>query len=292
MNRLQETLVDPAERATRAAGDHFERLRDRARAAMRDLLTDRERLDLAYADQREALTGEADPIMRAEFERRAERRYRTASAGIDAEGLRIPELPRLIDLDADGSIGRLNDTWKDIQDRIKASRDDFADAFSYGIESALRGDWRGLLESIFGSTLQDALRNVGRALFDSLGGGKPSGLNFGNIGSSISSIFSKLPKFQHQGTIKAGGAGGIDSQLVAFWKSPSEQVDVFDPRRGLAPAGGAVLNFDNRGAVMTADLLDQMQGMASQSGGNALRGARTAVPADRARSDKYRLTRR
>lgn len=280
MNKLQQTLVDPAEKATKAAGDHFERLRDRARAAMSDLLSERERLDLDYAQKRLDLAGERDLVLRAEFERRAERQYREASAGLDAAGLENRPVTQVIELDADGSISRLNKSIEDANKAIRDAREGFAESFSYGIESALRGDWRGLLESIVGSTFEDALRDVGRMLFDGFGGGKKggkgAGLNLMDIGSSIASIFSKLPKFANGGTIRAGGSGGIDSQLVAFWKSPSEQVDVFDPRfAGSAPGG---VTFDLRGAVMTQDLLRQMNEIGTVHGDRAYSRAMTAAP--------------
>lgn len=38
-----------------------------------------------------------------------------------------------------------------------------------------------------------------------------------------------LPAFAHGGTILPGGSGGTDSQIVAFRKSPNEQVDVTTP---------------------------------------------------------------
>lgn len=70
-------------------------------------------------------------------------------------------------------------------------------------------------------------------------------------------------------------------------------------REAMGPAGGwggqpvihQTLRFDNRGAVMTADLLAQMEGQAQASGEAAVSGARAAVPADRARADRYTLRR-
>lgn len=297
MGRLQGALVDPAVRATKSTAEAFEDMRDRARAAMSDLLTDRERLDLDRAQEQKDLAGIADPRDRAEFERRAAHRYQVARNGMDAEGLTMPELPQIRGLDDDGSITRLNDTINRMKDAVAQSRDDFADAFSYGIEAAMNGDWssvlRTLVEQIFGGTLQDALRNLGGSLFDSLGGGKASGgFDFGSIGKTVSSFFGKIPGFSTGGSFRVGGSGSVDSKLVSMRLTPGEMVDVRRPGQLQAANNNAPMHFDLRGAVMTADLLAQMQGMATQSGGNALRTARVAVPADRAKSDRYNLGRR
>lgn len=226
MAKLQQALVDPAVKGTRTAAEAFEDMRDRARAAMRDLLTDRESLDLAYADQRKDLAGIQDPAQRAEFERRAAFKYRTERNGLDAEGLQGAKVPTLQGLDDDGSISRLNATWDKMQAKIKASREDFADAFSYGIEAALNGDWSSVLRtivgSVFGEGLQGALKNLGGKLFDKMGTG--GGFDFGSIGKSIGSIFGKIPGFATGGSFKVGGSGGLDSKLMTMRLTPGEMV--------------------------------------------------------------------
>lgn len=64
-----------------------------------------------------------------------------------------------------------------------------------------------------------------------------------------------------------------------------------------AMSGGAMsrqsapMHFDLRGAVMTSDLLQQMQGMASTTGGAAFGAARKAVPSDMAKSSRYNRSR-
>jgi len=289
MAKLQGLMVDPAVKGTQTAAEAFEDMRDRARAAMRDLLTDREALDLNYAAQRKDLAGIEDPAQRAEFERRAAHNYQVTRNGLDAQGLSLPDRPDLRDIDADGEIKRLNDTFARMREQIAASREDFADAFSYGIEAALNGDWRGLLESIVGTTFQDALKNLGGSLFDAFGGGKGGGFDFGSIAKSVGSLFGKIPGFATGGSFKVGGSGSVDSKLVSMRLTPGEMVDVRRPGQLQPTGGGAPMHFDLRGAVMTADLLAQMQGMATKSGGNALNTARVAVPADRAQADRYRL---
>lgn len=87
-----------------------------------------------------------------------------------------------------------------------------------------------------------------------------------------------------------GGAGGIDSQLVSFWKSPSERVDIYTPGNDAGPMGGVV--FDLRGAVMTADLLRQMNDIGRVHGDRAYSRSVQDVPkVSASKAEKTRLNR-
>lgn len=298
MDRLDELMVDPATAATEKTADRFKRMGDQVRATIGSLLTDAERdareLSRIMADLDWGLAnGRITQAEHTEFARRATNQYGPEEV--------LTELPsvQLRPLDEDGRIARFQEAWRETQqkiaDEIAASREKFANSFAYGIEAALNGDWasvlRTIVEEVFGGTLQDALRNLGGSLFDSMGGGKGGGINLGSIAKGIGSLFGKIPGFATGGSFKVGGSGGIDSKLVSMRLTPGEMVDVRRPGQ-LREPGSNVINFDLRGAVTTADLLGQMQGMATQSGGNALRTARTAVPADRAKRDRYALGRR
>ncbi len=73
----------------------------------------------------------------------------------------------------------------------------------------------------------------------------------GSIGGAIAgSIFSGLAGFADGGSFNVGGAGGIDSQVVAFRASPNESVHITKPGQGIG--GQASINFapviDARGA--------------------------------------------
>lgn len=293
MAKLQGLMVDPAVKGTRTAAEAFEEMSDRARAAMANLLTDRERLALDFTQQMKDLEGIQDPAARAEFQRRATLEHARASAGIDGENLTIAPIPTVTAANDLPEIKRLNEAMDRMRETIAQSREDFADAFSYGIEAAMNGDWASVLQTIvtqvFGGTLQDSLRKLGGSLFDKIGGGSGGGFDFGSIGKTIGSLFGKIPGFATGGSFKVGGAGGIDSKLISMRLTPGEMVDVRRPDQLMAANSNTPMHFDLRGAVMTADLLAQMQGMASQSGGNALRTARVAVPADQAKSSRYSL---
>lgn len=60
---------------------------------------------------------------------------------------------------------------------------------------------------------------------------------------------------------------------------------------GTGRSSGRAMNFDLRGAVMTSDILAQMEGMAAATHGAAVRDARRAAPRDIARRDRFKLGR-
>lgn len=110
--------------------------------------------------------------------------------------------------------------------------------------STLQGAFSGVFDSVVNGTFKakDAiaslLKDLGRllanrvfmTLLDNLGGNL-----FGGAGGPKNII----PGFATGGTILPGGAGGIDSQLVTFYKSPNEQVDIYKPGQD---RGGGPLN--------------------------------------------------
>jgi hypothetical protein len=106
------------------------------------------------------------------------------------------------------------------------------------------GDSIGSVFSGFGSSIAEAIKGtkkwdqavsellskLGSSLFQSgmqsLFGGLGGGGGFGNF---FSGLFGGLLGFANGGSFKVGGAGGIDSQVVAFRASPKETVDVRKP---------------------------------------------------------------
>lgn len=131
--------------------------------------------------------------------------------------------------------------------------------FGKGLVGAIKdgklGDFFKGLGEQFASRLMDRAFN---ALFDALG--KAGGTSGGGLGSVLSSAFGsmKLPAFANGGSIKVGGAGGIDSQTVALRASPNERISV---TKGDPGGRGGTNVFDMRGALVTQDLLDQVNRM-------------------------------
>jgi len=87
--------------------------------------------------------------------------------------------------------------------------------------------------------LVDALFSLGSA---GSGGGGIFGAILGGIGSLFSggggaSSLSPFARYANGGQFKVGGAGGIDSQLVAFHASPNETVSVTKPGQSFESGG-------------------------------------------------------
>ncbi|MEE2848261.1 MAG: hypothetical protein VX561_00125 [Pseudomonadota bacterium] len=164
------------------------------------------------------------------------------------------------------------------------------------MEDALRGDWKSLLQNFAADALNNAFKSGGRMLFDLLQkgmGNGSGGWDFSKIGSTAASVLGKLPKFAQGGTIPGSGASGIDSQLVSFWKSPREQVDIYNPNNaGSGGRGGGRSPVAQILHVSPSKYFDvRVEELASPMSAAAFSTARKTVPSDMARTDRYTLGR-
>lgn len=82
------------------------------------------------------------------------------------------------------------------------------------------------------SLLADLAKLLANAAFRALIGGGSGG------GGILGALFRGFPGFATGGSFRVGGAGGVDSQLVAFRATPGEQVDVRTPGQ-VSSGGGA-----------------------------------------------------
>lgn len=125
---------------------------------------------------------------------------------------------------ADGLSSSLSQTARIGEQVTSTLQSGFSDLFKgliRGTTSA--GEAIGNLLGRLGDLFIDQAFNI---LFNGTGG-------VGGIGAGIGSFFQNLFKFERGGTILPGGGGGIDSQLVAFRKSPNERVDITKPGQTL-----------------------------------------------------------
>ncbi|MCK8780564.1 phage tail tape measure protein [Rhizobium sp. NTR19] len=97
---------------------------------------------------------------------------------------------------------------------------------SIGAAIAGTKSWKDVLKDILGMLMQSAFSGFG-------GGGG------GGFGGFLSGLFGSILGFARGGTILPGGGGGVDSQLVAFRKSPNERVDITKPGQTLEGGRGA-----------------------------------------------------
>lgn len=99
------------------------------------------------------------------------------------------------------------------------------------ISAAINGtkEWSSVLSDVIGQLADIALKQ----LAGSFGGGGGGG--FGGI---FTGLLGGLLGFANGGSFQVGGAGGVDSQLVAFKASPNETVSVTKPGQSLNSGRG------------------------------------------------------
>jgi hypothetical protein len=165
---------------------------------------------------------------------------------------------------------------------VERMREQFV-SFGHSFTDAVRS---GRLKDFFADIANrfvDKLVNDGlNAIFDAIG--KTSGGGGGGWIAAIASVFGggKAPGFATGGSFTVGGSGGTDSQLMRFWATPGEMVNVShgDPAND---RGGRSTNvFDMRGAVVTQDLLNQMNQIAAQGDAQVI----GAIAREKQRGDK------
>jgi hypothetical protein len=133
-----------------------------------------------------------------------------------------------------------------------AQANPYAQALGSSLESAFNKaiDGGAKFSDILQSLLKDLSKAGANVAFKQLLYGPEGGTSGGLLGS----IFSALPKFANGGSFEVGGAGGIDSQLVAFHATPGERVTITnEERQARSSAGGGDTYFiDSRGADVAA----------------------------------------
>jgi hypothetical protein len=150
-------------------------------------------------------------------------------------------------------------------DREGRLRDEFRRSFVDGMRSAIDGDVGGLFESLADRFSDRMLENLADDLFDLLqDAGKGGGGGF--LGSIFGGLKSLIPGFSSGVSNFGGGLAYVhkDEMLMNLSKGtsviPAHAVRAMGAMAGGMGAAGPVSSpyFDLRGAVMTQDLLDQM----------------------------------
>lgn len=129
------------------------------------------------------------------------------------------------------------------QNLVSSIGDAFAGIVKGGDEAkqAIKGLLKQLGEAALNSGLQ-ALTNAFGGGSSGTGGGAGAG-----VGNIIGSVVKSLFGFSQGGSILPGGASnftGVDSQVVAFRKKPSEQVDIYDPKSQRRGDGASIRGGD------------------------------------------------
>jgi hypothetical protein len=186
-----------------------------------------------------------------------------------------------------------------------ANQEAFRSLFTGGLLAALHDGKDGVREWMRQGAekgLEQALNNLADLLFklfaDSMGGvgsGSGGGGGFGStVGAVLGTIFgngsSPVPHFATGGSFTVGGTGGTDSQLMQFRATPGEMVNIKHGNDNGPGGGGGAVTFDLRGAVMTQDLLNQMNQISAQRAGQVY-GQIKGEQAQAAKAQRYRVAR-
>lgn len=169
-------------------------------------------------------------------------------------------------------------------------RENLYDATYDGVRGGLQAAADGDLGQYLAGRIREALLdNLATTVTDLLrgarGSGEGGGLDWlrsaGTILKSFAGSFPRIPGFANGVENFGGGLAYVHKgEVLANLPTGTSVIPAKDVRGG---GGGSPVVFDLRGAVVTADLLRQMEAMSAQAGVAALQAARQAVPADMAR---------
>lgn len=193
------------------------------------------------------------------------------------------------------SADRMNEATAAIEATKAQNQEAFREMFTGGLLAALHDGKDGVREWMRQGAergLEQALNNLADVifnLFSQIGSGSTGG--FGSaIGSLFGSMFgggSSIPGFATGGNFTVGGSGGTDSQLVQFRATPGEMVNITHGNDN-GPMGMQV--FDMRGAVVTQDLLNQVNEKVARGNAQVL-GQVASATAMRDKAARYRVAR-
>lgn len=167
----------------------------------------------------------------------------------------------------DGLAGSTKKLSKGFKDAGSAAQSAFGD-----LGSMLSGAIQGT------QSLGDIASNVLGNLTNFFANQAVSGLSgvfsglFGGGGGFFSSLFGGLMGFANGGSFNVGGAGGIDSQVVAFRASPNENVTITKPGQDMPSNGGGFvwngnLNIQadsNEPQAIATETVEALRGMMTQ----------------------------
>ncbi|WMW56470.1 hypothetical protein RE411_04610 [Agrobacterium pusense] len=217
---------DKKKKGGKSDADKYSDIVDRANRHIASLKAEQEAI---------GLTEEAAAALRYETDLLNQAQQR----GINLSASQKVELSGLAQ--AMASIEVATEKMRDALDFAKDATNGFLSDFRQGLANG-EGVWKS-----FGNAAMNVLNKIidkiqtefVDALFSTnsiLGGGgsKGGGGLFGGLFAGLGKIFG----FARGGTILPGGAGGIDSQLVMFRKSPNERVDITKPGQTLAANSG------------------------------------------------------
>lgn len=145
-----------------------------------------------------------------------------------------------VEASAAGAGAKIEDAWAGLRD-VNAEAKDTSNTFD-NMFSGLGSDIAELIKGTkdFRDVVADVAGKIADwALDKAFSGFGSAGL--GGIGGFFQNLLGGLFGFANGGSFEVGGAGGIDSQVVAFRASPNETVSVTKPGQGMAGGGRSLV---------------------------------------------------
>lgn len=223
------------------------------------------------------------------------RAMREAGVRRDAEDPLSQAGQRILEANREAADRRREDAIQFAADHEENLRDATYDGIRGGLEAAADGNLgqylaQRLREALFDG-LADSLTNMLRGAKGSSGGGALGWL--GAAGSMLKQFAGGIPGFSKGIENFGGGLAYVHKgEVLANLPKGTSVIPASEVNAG--GGGGNVLNFDLRGAVMTEDLLAQMNGMANQAAGNmgrkVLDASRRAAPGMQQRQSRLGTT--
>lgn len=298
-----ETLENAGEDIEEGLGRPFERGAARAREAVNSLREDLERvLDALRTPEEQALRRleeQRDVLRRAlasgdisqsDFEQamaRAENASGLIVANADKAKENLVEALRAAEELAQTSLRKIKEESEALAEALREQAEAFqeqaerfGDQFANALERAVRGDWRGLLADFLNGIFRNAASQLGQMLFRANAGGG------GNLFSSVFSALSGLPKFANGGAFTVGGTGAIDSQLVQFWATPGERVEVSRPGSQTSGERTLIVQVD-KGQYFDVAVREVAAPIAAEAGAAAYERAVSDIPGQMAARHRY-----
>ena len=162
------------------------------------------------------------------------------------------------------------------------------DGIRDGLEAAADGNLGQYLASRLRAALFDGLASKLTDFLRGTKGGDGGAMGWlKTAGSVLKSFAGGLPGFKTGGSFKVGGSGGADSQLMAFRATPGEMVDIRRP--GQDSGSGAMAVHVVPSPYFDVQVQKIATPIAGQTSMQAFGAARSQVPADAARRQRFNL---
>jgi TP901 family phage tail tape measure protein len=296
MARLQDNLVKPVKNSTEAAKQAFATLKQEV-GTLLDRLYPKEALRNQFIEDTKLLTEMLPKLgFSASATADALRRLREEYEDATKIDLTPPEpelgdanqpLQNVIDKNTDYLKDQNEKALDEIANATKDKTKEMADAWVQMAGRAV-STLRGMVQAFKGGDILGGIEQIVGLIGGVLSSLSSMGILKTPTGTAGWGGGMSTEGFASGGSFMVGGSGGVDSKLIQFRATPGEMVHITHGEAAQNPRE-PVLKFDLRGAVMTADLLAQMNAMAEDSARRGAVGGASMAAYNNARARRSQL---